>query len=190
MARNIQYDEEYLQSDHWKEIRARTLRSDGYACRVCNRKDNLQVHHRSYDRLGAELPSDVITLCDDCHTIFHTTARLQPKPPVDTSNRMTLPFSALPHALRLDPNLKGKSKAICLAATLLQYAWDKPYCWPTTASLGRDMGCCENTVRSALSQLVKAGWVKVELGSYLPNCRRITLNWRTLAFATPEPVGK
>lgn len=76
---STQYNEEYLQSDHWKAVRLRTLQSDGYACRICNRKDKLQVHHRSYDRLGAELPPDVITLCDDCHTIFHENSHTTPQ---------------------------------------------------------------------------------------------------------------
>lgn len=62
----------YLNSDHWKKIRASALRRDEYKCQMCGTAKNLEVHHVRYDSLGTdEEINDVITLCDDCHTKVH-----------------------------------------------------------------------------------------------------------------------
>ncbi|MBV8382987.1 MAG: helix-turn-helix domain-containing protein, partial [Planctomycetaceae bacterium] len=62
-----------------------------------------------------------------------------------------MPFSALPHELR--KSLKGNQTAIVLAATLLEYAKTKAYCYPSNATLAEDMGCCVSTIRNALAAL-------------------------------------
>jgi len=62
---------EYLKSDHWQEVRRQKLRSAGYHCQLCNQPGVLDVHHRTYERLGCERSSDLIVLCRDCHTTFH-----------------------------------------------------------------------------------------------------------------------
>ena len=77
---NFSY-KEYLLSDHWQEVRRRTLKRDGYRCRMCNTRGQLSVHHRTYERLGSERDSDVITLCKRCHEVFHENRRLAPKDP-------------------------------------------------------------------------------------------------------------
>ena len=84
-----------------------------------------------------------------------------------------------------DPRLKGYQTAIVLAATLLEYARTKPYCYPSNARLADDMGCCISTIRNALTALRAAGWVRLELGSNQPNGRKIWLTWR-LRHSTPE----
>ena len=89
-----------------------------------------------------------------------------------------LPFSALPHALRRDPRLKGNQTAIVLAATLLEYARNQPSCYPTNSTLAENMGVCVTTVRNALTALVRAGWIRLELGPVQPNGRTIWLCWR------------
>jgi hypothetical protein len=62
---------EYLQTDHWRGVQARAIKADRYRCRLCNSPDDLNVHHRTYQRLGAERPDDLITLCQGCHAKFH-----------------------------------------------------------------------------------------------------------------------
>ena len=61
----------YLKSPEWKEMRARILKRDGYACLACGSKDHLQVHHRTYNRVGAEIEIDLRTLCGRCHESIH-----------------------------------------------------------------------------------------------------------------------
>jgi len=47
------------------------LKRAKYSCQLCNSKDNLNVHHRTYERRGHELASDLIVLCKQCHKTFH-----------------------------------------------------------------------------------------------------------------------
>jgi 5-methylcytosine-specific restriction endonuclease McrA len=63
--------QEYLDSEWWQRRRARTMQADEYSCRLCSSTESLNVHHRSYERLGCERDQDVITLCRDCHAKFH-----------------------------------------------------------------------------------------------------------------------
>ena len=62
---------EYLQSDAWRERRDAALERAGHRCQLCNSDAPLHVHHRTYDRLGAELPQDLTVLCEHCHQKFH-----------------------------------------------------------------------------------------------------------------------
>jgi hypothetical protein len=95
------------------------------------------------------------------------------------------PFAALPHALRKDPRLRGRDKAVLLAAALLEYARGKPSCWPGNRRLADDLACCPRTVQLALKALQAAGWVRVELGGGTPTGRRIVLAWREADCAPP-----
>ena len=61
----------YLESDAWKNKRARVLAHWRNRCAICNSSDHLHVHHRSYERLFNELPTDLIPLCADCHELHH-----------------------------------------------------------------------------------------------------------------------
>jgi 5-methylcytosine-specific restriction endonuclease McrA len=67
---------EYLQSDRWKAKRAYYLNRALGRCQLCNKAGGpngrgLHVHHRTYDRVGAELDADVIVLCRECHERHH-----------------------------------------------------------------------------------------------------------------------
>lgn len=66
----IQY-REYLTSSQWHQRRNQALKEAGYRCHVCDVKRNLQVHHVSYERLGAELPEDLVVVCRGCHLGHH-----------------------------------------------------------------------------------------------------------------------
>lgn len=63
--------EDYLRSTDWRKKKEEAIKRDGHRCRVCNGKTKLQVHHRTYARLYDEELSDLTTLCEKCHTIFH-----------------------------------------------------------------------------------------------------------------------
>lgn len=67
---------EYLRSPEWQEKRKKALRFAGFKCQLCNSAERLNVHHRTYERLGQELLGDLITLCNDCHSIFHQNRNL------------------------------------------------------------------------------------------------------------------
>ena len=68
---NIDYDA-YLNSDAWKARRKVALGKAAYKCQLCgNKKQQLDIHHNTYERLGNERDEDLIVLCHDCHTVFH-----------------------------------------------------------------------------------------------------------------------
>jgi hypothetical protein len=63
----------YLQSDDWKARADAAKRRAGYRCQLCNRSRTqviLNVHHRTYERLGHEQPDDLTVLCEDCHGTY------------------------------------------------------------------------------------------------------------------------
>jgi 5-methylcytosine-specific restriction endonuclease McrA len=71
-ANKISY-KEYLLTDHWKDVRNRFWKSKlhHYKCYVCEAKQNLQVHHKSYKRIGKEKLNDLVLLCGNCHNETH-----------------------------------------------------------------------------------------------------------------------
>ena len=65
---------EYIDSAEWKAKAKEAKKRAGYRCQICNKAgDNLTLnaHHRTYKRLGNELPMDITVLCRDCHAKFH-----------------------------------------------------------------------------------------------------------------------
>ena len=70
-GRQREYREVYLQSDHWRRIREIALGDFEYRCAVCYSPKNLDVHHRTYERLGNERVTDLTVLCRSCHELFH-----------------------------------------------------------------------------------------------------------------------
>lgn len=61
----------YLKTDHWGKIRAGALLRASFKCQACSERERmLTVHHNNYKSLGREKGSDVIVLCDDCHTVW------------------------------------------------------------------------------------------------------------------------
>ena len=68
--------EAYLRSPLWAAARRRALRRAGSRCQVCNADGGLEVHHRTYERLGREHDDDLFVLCAACHGIFHANGRL------------------------------------------------------------------------------------------------------------------
>lgn len=61
----------YLNSSDWRVTRNRALQRANYACQRCGVARRLEVHHRTYARLGRELDSDLEVVCFGCHTAHH-----------------------------------------------------------------------------------------------------------------------
>lgn len=71
MTKQGQQYRAYLQSDGWQVRREGALRRAGHRCQLCNGSERLQVHHRTYERVGNELPEDLTVLCFGCHRRLH-----------------------------------------------------------------------------------------------------------------------
>ena len=67
---------EYLASNHWVDVRRRFWASKLPKCRGgCGSGLRLELHHRTYKRLGAEYLMDLILVCRDCHQKIHAYER-------------------------------------------------------------------------------------------------------------------
>ena len=72
---------EYLNSDHWKTTRKnffsrsqriiKMKREGGICCEFCRTSGKINLHHKTYERLGCERTTDLIILCDGCHQTVH-----------------------------------------------------------------------------------------------------------------------
>lgn len=63
--------EDYIKSPQWRARRDVALRLAKWRCAKCNRKDRLEVHHNTYERMGCELAKDLDVLCAVCHEGHH-----------------------------------------------------------------------------------------------------------------------
>lgn len=66
----------YLASPEWKARRRYYYAKALHRCELCGHSSDamgkgLNVHHRTYERLGREFDADVIVLCRSCHEKFH-----------------------------------------------------------------------------------------------------------------------
>lgn len=62
----------YINSTDWRDNPARLaeLEASGFRCRLCNAAQTeaqIEVHHRTYKRLGCERTDDLTTVCRECH---------------------------------------------------------------------------------------------------------------------------
>lgn len=69
---------EYIKSPEWREKAEEAKARTGNRCQVCNRSRaevQLDAHHRTYQRLGNELPEDITVLCRECHQLYEDTKK-------------------------------------------------------------------------------------------------------------------
>jgi hypothetical protein len=71
MARAAEEYKIYLLSKHWQQWRLEVLAFWEHRCALCYSRENVEVHHRTYERLGNERLTDCIVLCARCHKL-HT----------------------------------------------------------------------------------------------------------------------
>lgn len=66
----------YLASREWEIRRTIAFRKARKRCQVCNAKEGINIHHRTYENLGHELDHDLFALCRPCHGLFHENGKL------------------------------------------------------------------------------------------------------------------
>lgn len=63
---------EYLESDHWQNLRVLCRARFNEKCAICHDEKTLQCHHRIYRRKYQDtVVEDLILLCDSCHKMVH-----------------------------------------------------------------------------------------------------------------------
>lgn len=70
--------ETYIHSPEWEEKAKEAKKRAGYRCQLCNGKYKIAAHHRTYERLGHELPEDLTVLCKRCHKLFYPEVQSKP----------------------------------------------------------------------------------------------------------------
>lgn len=73
--KSMPYDQ-FLKTPYWKAIAAHIKEVSMNKCHMCGCTENLNVHHKTYDRHGYEhtpnvMYEDLLCLCKDCHTKIH-----------------------------------------------------------------------------------------------------------------------
>jgi hypothetical protein len=71
---------DYLKTEHWRIFKENFLasKSSKKKCYCCGNKNNLQIHHKTYKRIGFEKNADVIEVCDNCHRMVHEMLKNNP----------------------------------------------------------------------------------------------------------------
>jgi hypothetical protein len=66
---------DYLQSNHWKSFRLKAIKHHGKKCMLCGIEEVpfFHVHHLTYKNIGHEKLTDVVVLCESCHSEVHKT---------------------------------------------------------------------------------------------------------------------
>jgi 5-methylcytosine-specific restriction endonuclease McrA len=76
-----------LESEAYRQLCREVLERDGWQCQSCGQMENLQIHHiHPRSRLGDDTESNLITLCNICHQIFHRRCKELPKEMLGRSN--------------------------------------------------------------------------------------------------------
>lgn len=84
----------YLKSDYWASVRRRYFEKyPAKRCHKCASAVDIQLHHKTYDRLGEELLTDFNVLCRACHQQLH--AQEHPLGSVYTTTRVFLADRAI-----------------------------------------------------------------------------------------------
>lgn len=74
------YRNVYLKSEDWKSLRKEVLIRDRYACQICGKRSSSNdAHHLRYGKLFDVTPSDLKTLCRNCHEKAHAILKKYPK---------------------------------------------------------------------------------------------------------------
>ena len=64
--------QDYLRTPEWNYRRREMVKNAERRCERCGRySPSLNVHHRTYERLGNELAEDLEVLCAGCHSREH-----------------------------------------------------------------------------------------------------------------------
>lgn len=82
---------DYLTSSDWYRLKARYRRSDlPQDCQLCGAGDEIDFHHRTYERICEEELTDLIPLCGPCHRLAHALVRRGDLPDFDIGSLRSL----------------------------------------------------------------------------------------------------
>jgi hypothetical protein len=59
----------YLASAHWERRKDAYYANHPRVCRACKSTKDVHLRHHTYERLGTEFDTDLVSLCDRCHVL-------------------------------------------------------------------------------------------------------------------------
>ena len=62
---------EYLNTEHWKNIKQIMYKKYRYECCVCGSHFGVSIHHKTYKNVGNEPLEDLVYMCRSCHKLYH-----------------------------------------------------------------------------------------------------------------------
>lgn len=60
-----------MQSAEWAERKKRYFFNHERKCRACGSCSSIELHHKTYARMGEERDQDLVALCRRCHKALH-----------------------------------------------------------------------------------------------------------------------
>ena len=61
-----------MKSSEWKAFRIKWFNKyQVTTCKMCGEQSPLQLHHKTYKRLGREKDTDLVAVCEPCHKLIH-----------------------------------------------------------------------------------------------------------------------
>lgn len=95
----------YLNTNHWdlkKQELAISLGPLVPRCKLCKKEGKLSVHHKTYKRIGREMCTDLIYLCQPCHTALHgIMTRMKESGSFEIKNQYTEEYATMQAARKL-----------------------------------------------------------------------------------------
>jgi hypothetical protein len=103
----------------------------------------------------------------------------------------TRPPRALPPDPGLDRALEDPEQSsgakLVLVCLVRRWAWSKPSCWPSNATLSKVAGFSVGHTRRLLAELEARGFLRREMTDDVPGGRRLVLVWRAEPIADALP---
>ena len=61
----------YLKTKFWEKKSKQIISKKNSKCQLCSNKNNLFIHHNTYENIGTEKEDDLIILCRECYNKFN-----------------------------------------------------------------------------------------------------------------------
>lgn len=109
----------YLSSSDWSNLRKAVIARDK-SCRLCASAKSLNVHHRTYARVGDEDLDDLTLLCRRCHERHHDSAWVPAAKPKRPRKKKPKKKAPRPKQAKKPRTKKPPARSVVLVSELLQ----------------------------------------------------------------------
>jgi hypothetical protein len=95
---------QYIKSTMWRTRKHKYYQTHSRKCEACGRTDSIELHHIVYpDSFGREKDTDLVCLCDICHSDFHRGRITRKDMRAETKQFIETRQLQIKHAVRIFP---------------------------------------------------------------------------------------